>query len=101
MELVKCIVDMIDEEIEGAENYAKFAVREKNSNPTLSKVFADLASDELRHVDTLHAEVVNLIKRLKEKGTVIPDAMLDLYNWLHLKAVEEVTEIKSILAEVK
>jgi Rubrerythrin. len=101
MDIVKVIVDMIDEEIDGAENYAKCALKNKQENPQLAKVFHDISCDELRHIDMLHNEVATLIKRLRDSGTEVSENMLAIYDYLHDRQINRVMAIREIQTQYK
>lgn len=95
-ELIKHISEMIEDEIEGAEDYALGAVKYKMEYPTLSKVFYDITSDELRHIGMLHGEVVKLIEQHRKEHGDPPAAMLAVYDYLHEKQIKAVNEIKML-----
>ena len=80
---------MIEDEIEGAEHYAKLAVMHKADNPVLAKTFYDISTDEMRHVDLLHSEVVKLIEEHRKTKGEPPASMLAVYDYLHEKHIEE------------
>ena len=94
MKIIKELSEMIEEELEGAENYAKLAVHYKADNPSLANTFYEISTQELRHVTMLHDEVVKCIKSYREKHGDPPPAMQAIYDWQHEKQIEEVSEIK-------
>ena len=94
MEIIKKLADMIAEELDGAEHYAKCALKYEDENPTLAKTLYDISTDEMRHVDLLHAETVRMIKAHREKGGESPAAMTAVYDYLHEKQIEKAAEIK-------
>lgn len=67
MKIIKKISEMIEDELEGAEEYAKCALMHREDNPALAKTFYDIATDEMRHVGLLHGEVVALIEEYRKK----------------------------------
>lgn len=94
MKLIKDIVEMISDEIEGAEHYAKSALKHKSDNPVLAKTFYDISTDEMRHVDLLHSEVVKLIEEHRKTKGEPPASMMAVYDYLHEKHIEEAKEVK-------
>lgn len=94
MKIIRQISDLISEEIEGAEEYAKAAIRSKDEYPVLAKVMYDISMDELRHVDMLHGEVVKIIESFRRENGNPPEAMLAVYEYLHEKQIEAVNKIK-------
>ena len=96
MKVIQKITDMINDEIEGAKEYAKCSVKYKEENPSLAKVFYDIAEQELRHVDMLHGEVVKIIKEHREKVGQPPSDMMAIYNYLHEKQIKKAGEVKAL-----
>lgn len=94
MKIIKELSKMIDEEIQDAEKYAKCAVKYKDEFPVLAKTFYDLSTDELRHMEMLHDEVVKFIEKYRKENGEPPVAMIAVYDYLHEKSIEEVKEVK-------
>lgn len=99
MRIIKRLSEMIEEEAEGAECYAKKALMLKEERPSLGKMFYQLANDELSHVDTLHSAVVNLIREYREQEGDPPEGMMAVYEYLHEKQIDKVAEVKAMLAK--
>jgi rubrerythrin len=101
MIIIKDISAMIDDELDGAEEYVKHALEWKQKNPTLAKVFYDISMQEMTHVNMLHTEVAKLIEQhRKEKGEP-PASMMAIYDYLHKKHIEEANEIKMYQAQYR
>lgn len=101
MKIIKKIAEYIEEELEGAENYAKAALLHKDDNPQLAKVFYDISVQEMHHVDMLHDEVVKIIdKHRREKGDP-PSVMLAVWEYAHERHIEEAKEIKLLQSEYR
>lgn len=101
MKQIKKISEMIEDELEGAEEYAKEALMHKSDNPNLAKTFYDIANEEMRHVDMLHGEVVRLIEAHKREHGATPMAMQAVYDYLHERQIEEAKEVRMYLAEFR
>ena len=98
MKLIQQISEMIEEEIEGACEYAKEAVKHKDDDPMLAKTFYDIAGVELQHVSMLHEQVTRIIEHNHKEHGEPPAAMLAVYNYLHEKQIEKVNKVKHYLA---
>lgn len=85
---------MIEDELEGAEDYAKSAIKFKEDNPTLAKTFYEISNDEMRHVNMLHGEVVEIIEAYRRDHGDPPEVMLAVYTYLHEKDIEKANRIK-------
>lgn len=101
MKQIKKLSEMIEEELEGAEEYAKAALMHKTDNPNLAKTLYDIANDEMRHVDMLHGEVVRMIETHKREHGAPPVAMQAVYDYLHERQIEEAKEVRMYLAEFR
>lgn len=66
MKVIEKLENFIDSEIHDAEVYAKCALKYKESDPTLAKLFYDLSTEEMRHMDLLHGEVVRQIEQYRK-----------------------------------
>ena len=100
MREIKMLVENIEEELEDAEKYAKAALYHKHTDSEMSRMFADLARQELAHSEILHGHAVRLIRMQREKGTEVPAAMQAVWDWEHERMVEHTTKIKGLIAGV-
>lgn len=101
MKIIKKIAEYIDDELEGAEDYIKCALKHKTDDPQLAKVFYDISVQEMHHVDMLHGEIVKMIeKHRREKGEP-PAVMLAVWDYAHERHIEEAKEIKLLQAEYR
>ena len=95
MIIIKRISEMIEDELEGAEEYAKCAVKWKEENPLLAKVFYDISLDELKHVSLLHTEVVRMIEEHRRTHGEPPAAMTAVWDYMHERHIEEANEVRN------
>ena len=98
MKLIEKLSEMIEEEIEDAEKYAKYALKYKDTDSALAKTFYDLSTDEMRHMNLLHDEVARIISQYRKENGEPPAAMLAVYDYLHGKQIEESKEVKDYQA---
>ena len=97
MKLIQSISDQIDEEISDARKYAMCATKFADSDPELSRTYAQLATEELGHVDKLHAQVVRIIRDYRASHGEPPEHMLAIYEYVHNREVEKVAEVRLML----
>ena len=101
MKIIKTLSEMIIDEVEGAEKYAKESVMLKDERPEIAKMFYNLANEELGHVNTLHISVVSLINEYKAEHGDPPANMMAVYEYLHGKQINKVAEVNAMLAQYR
>lgn len=101
MKIIQELSDMIEEEIEDAEKYARCALAKKDDYPELAEVFYKLAGEEMVHMSMLHEQVVKMIEEYRKKSGDPPEAMLMLYDILHKKHIENAATVKGMISLYK
>lgn len=96
MEIIKKLSEMIEEELDDAEKYAKCAVVHKEDHPELAKVFYELSVSETEHYRKLHEQVVELIHEERERSGEPPRTMRAIYDFLHERHIEKAKEVKML-----
>ena len=95
MKKINKMIKHVKEEICGACNYAEKYIIYKNSKPEWSRLYAEMANDEMEHALTLHKMYDEWMKELsyiKEE---------DKEAWEHLGAMvaEKVAEVRMLLSK--
>ena len=101
MELIKKLFEMIEEEIEGAEEYAKCALKYKESNQELAQTFYTMSAEEMQHVDKLHKQVVRIIEMYRKEHGDPPAAMQAVYDYVHERQIERANKVTMMQAQFK
>lgn len=101
MKLIEKLENQIEEEIEGAEGYAKCALANKEEYPDLADTYYTLAGDELDHVKTLHNHIAKLIRDYKDAHGEPPASMKAVYDYLHQKQIDKVNSIQIMLNQYR
>lgn len=94
MQLISKLSDMIEEELEDAEKYARCALDKKDSYPALASTFHKLSLEESNHAAMLHEQVVALINDYRKENGDPPERMQGIYDYLHKKHIEKANAIK-------
>lgn len=101
MQIIKKLSDMIEEELEGAEDYIKCALKHKEDHPSLSKVFYDISTEEMRHVNLLHEQTVHIIQQHRKEHGEPPAPMQAVYDYLHEKHIDKAAKIKAMQSQYR
>lgn len=101
MKLIEHLEDQIEEEIEGAEGYAKCALAKREEYPDLADTYYALAGDELDHVKMLHNHIVKIIRDYRDTNGEPPVSMQAVYDYLHKKQIDRVTSIQTMLSSYR
>lgn len=95
MKLMRMLSEMIEDELDDAEKYARKAVKFKESNPTLAKTFYDLSTDEMRHMSLLHTESAKAVEQYRKEHGEPPADMRAVYDYLHERHIDHSKEVKA------
>ena len=94
MKIIKCLSELIDEELNDSAKYIDLAMKWKSDEPDTADLFYDLSVEEMGHVDKLHEEVTELIDEYRKAHGEPPKEMMVLYEYLHEKHIGMATQIK-------
>ena len=98
MKLIAKLSDMIEDEIEDADKYIRCALNHKEDHPALASTFYQISTEELRHMNLLHDQVVSLINEYRKEHGDPPKEMQAIYDYLHEKHINRVNDIKVLQA---
>ena len=98
MKLIERLSEMIEEEIGDADKYINEALKYKDERRGLADVFFQLSTEEMRHMQMLHAEVVKLIDEYRNTHGEPPEGMRAIYDYMHKRHIDEATKVKGAQA---
>ena len=101
MKMIKKLAEMIEDELDGAEEYVEEAIHHKEDFPEVAQTFLELAHTELGHVDILHNQVVRLIEQHRKEHGDPPAAMLAVWDYAHEKHMAKYREIKALMLDFR
>ena len=101
MKIIKILSKKIEEEICDAKDYAKMAVMYKEEHPELARTLYNISLQEMDHMNLLHNEVSDIIKKYREEHGDPPEDMMAVYNYLHEEQIEKAAEAKSLQSMYK
>ena len=94
MQIIKCLSELIEEELSDSQKYADLSLKWRNEEPDTADLFHELSVEEMGHVDKLHEEVTELIEEYRKEHGEPPREMMTLYNYLHEKHIATATQIR-------
>lgn len=94
MKIIKCLSELIEDELCDAEKYAELALKYEDEDKDSAKLFNDLSNEEMKHMAKLHDRVSAIISSYRSRVGDPPESMLAVYNYLHEKQIEKAKEIK-------
>lgn len=94
MKIIKCLSEYIAEELDGAEEYAKKALKLKEEYPEVSDMLWIMSNEEMKHVQNLHTAVAKIIQQYRATEGEPPESMMAVYNYLHEKYIDKAKEVK-------
>ena len=98
MRTIKKYVDMIDEEIESAKEYAeKYVECKAKGDMNRANRYKEMANDELKHSSYIHEWAVKEIEEISKVYTA-PVEMMEKWDKAHKEYVEKVAWIKQMLS---
>ena len=101
MKIIKILSNKITEEICDAKSYAKLALQYKEEYPELSRTLYNISTQEMEHMNLLHGEVTQIIKRYRETQGEPPADMMAVYDYLHKKQIDMSLEVKTLQSMYK
>ena len=94
MKIIKVMSEKIKEELKDAETYIDLATQWKKDQPEVADLFAELSKEEMGHVEKLHGEVAELIKKYRTEKGEPPAGMMAIYEYMHDEQIETAMMIK-------
>lgn len=101
MKIIKELSGYIDEEIDGAKTYAENALKYKEENPDLAKMFYNMSLQEMEHMNELHKHVMDIIQKYRKEQGEPPAPMMAVYDYLHERQIKAAAEVKALQAMYK
>lgn len=94
MTIIKTLSEHIEEELQDADTYIELALKWKTEQPDTAQLFYELSTEEMKHMDRLHQDVVRLIQKYRQEHGDPPKGMMELYNYLHEKHIGHAMKIR-------
>lgn len=86
----------IEDELEGAKHYIKWAIELKGSKPSWSKHFVEMSAAELKHAETLYRMYQEHLESISEAYKSVPKYIIELEECIESMYETCTYEIKSM-----
>jgi hypothetical protein len=97
MKSIKKYVEQLEEELEGAQDYAeKYVECKAKGNISRANRYKEMATDELKHCGYIHEMAVQEIEEIKRVYTA-PSEMQEKWEKAHKLYVERASWVKQML----
>ena len=97
MKIIKYFCEIIECELDKAEEYAKQAIIWKDEFPEASKALFTRSQARNDDVTVLHTTVVNLINNYRAKeGKEPPEPMMSVWEYMHERHIEKAAAVKHL-----
>lgn len=101
MKIIKDLVEEIKEELEGAGDYAERAMKHKGLDDGFTSMYAEMAGQEMGHVEKLHAKVQDVIKKYRAEHGEPPAGMQAIWDHEHKQLIQRAGEIRAMIDMAK
>lgn len=96
MEYITHLAEQMDEELDGAEEYAREACKHKSDHPAYAKHLHDMSMDELRHAQYINDEAQRYIK----ESTDSPE-FRHVWDFIKNHADKRISRINDMLVQFR
>lgn len=99
MKIIKKLTEQMYEELEGAEEYIKCAMKNKTEHKELSELYYKMSNAELEHAIELHKHAEIIIKQvnLEKQNNEFINLMKEIWDEKHECLIKEMAEIKNMI----
>jgi rubrerythrin len=101
MIIIKELAERIEDELEGAADYAELAEKYKGHHDHLSAMYAEIAQQEMTHVDKLHTMVVGIIAKWREQNGAPPRQMERIWEKEHKSLMKRAAEVRALIDQIR
>lgn len=101
MKHISMLLEQMDDELDGAREYAQCALHLKNEDRGLADVYVSLARTELDHYQKLYYQVTHIMTNYRfEHGDLSPE-LQEFYDWQRTKTLNCMAEVKVLVNSYK
>lgn len=96
MKIIETLSHKIEEELCDAKGYVTMAMEVREEYPELSRTLYNISTQEMEHMNLLHGEVTQIIKKYRDTNGEPPADMMAVYDYLHKQQIDKSLEVKML-----
>lgn len=101
MKRISTLLEQMDDELDGAREYAQCALHLKDEDKELADVYVSLARTELDHYQKLYNQMTRVMTNYRsEHGDLSPE-LQEFYDWQRTKTMDCMAEVKVLVDSYK
>lgn len=101
MKYISMLLEQMDDELDGAREYAQCALHLKDEDKELADVYASLARTELSHYQQLYNQMTRIMTNYRSEHGDMPHELQEFYDWQRTKTMNCMAEVKVLVDSYK
>lgn len=101
MRHVSMLLEQMDDELDGAREYAQCALHLKDEGRELADVYVSLARTELDHYQKLYNQMTRIMTNHRSEHGDMSHELQEFYDWQRTKTMNCMAEVKVLVDSYK
>lgn len=101
MKYISVLLEQMDDELDGAHEYAQCALRSKDEDRELAEVYMSLARTELDHYQKLYNQMTRIMTNYRSEHGDMSYELQEFYDWQRTKTMNHMAEVKVLVDSYK
>lgn len=101
MRHISMLLEQMDDELDGAREYAQCALHLKDEDKELADVHASLARTELDHYQKLYNQMTRIMTNYRSEHGDMSHELQEFYDWQRTKTMDCMAEVKVLVDSYK
>lgn len=101
MRHVSMLLEQMDDELDGAREYAQCSLHLKDEDRELADVYVSLARTELDHYQKLYNQMTRIMTNYRSEHEDMSHELQEFYDWQRTKTMNCMAEVKVLVDSYK
>lgn len=101
MRHVSMLLEQMDDELDGAREYAQCALHLKDEDRELADIYVSLARTELDHYQKLYNQMTRIMTNYRSEHEDMSHELQEFYDWQRTKTMNCMAEVKVLVDSYK